>query len=143
MGKILFHGTSKSRLDKILAEDRLAASTVGDPAVCASHEIGPAEYWANMSAWADSCDPVVIRLDHEALLNYGYEMVDYDDQIYGEGKCTWEQEIRVYGDISSLSAVMLGYAEIPWSDIRCRCPCPIPLWASKSPRCEQQARANS
>lgn len=118
----LYHGTSISNLHHILDEDMLLTATTGDPAVCTSHELGPAEYWANLTASQDASDPVIILLDVKKLLINGYELIPFSDPIYGEGKCDWECEVRVYEDIHPLSAVMKGYEEIARSDVRGKSP---------------------
>jgi len=126
----LFHGTSKQRLQSILEEDCLRGYTVGTPAVCTSDHIEPALYWANLTAWTDTSDPVVIGLSSRKLLGKQYILARYSDPIYGVGKLDWEKEIRVRGSISPLAEVVEGYEEVPWSDIRRECPWRITMWAN-------------
>jgi hypothetical protein len=110
---LLFHGTSKVRFDKILAENRLGTASCGDPAVCMTYELSPAEYWANLSAEVDTSVPIVIHLDVSALLKNGYVLTPYSDPVWGEGKCDWECEVRTYQDIYPLSEIMHEYRCLP------------------------------
>ena len=110
---LLYHGTSKFRLDKILAENRLLAMSHDDSAICTSSEWYPAKYWANLSAWTDESEPAIIKLDVKLLLDGGYTLTPYSDPIYGEGECAWEREVGIYPEVHPLTDVMKGHCAAP------------------------------
>jgi hypothetical protein len=99
---ILYHGTSKKRLQRILADNCLKANTVIDPSVCMSSRYEPALYWANMSAWTDTSSPVIIRFEAMTLLDNWYSLIPYSDPVWGEKRCDWEREVRTNEDIYPL-----------------------------------------
>ena len=134
----LYHGTSKWRLHAIMAENRLRGFSIDIPAVSTSDKIEPALYWANRTAWLDTSDPVLIRLNSDKLLAKQYVLDRYSDPIFGEGKCDWESEIRVSGIIFPLDEVMESYEEVPWNDLRRNCPLQITRYTLRGKSYRQQ-----
>lgn len=91
---VLYHGTSTSRLNSILKEDRLRISNPGDPKISLTTERSVAEYWACHAVFGDRHDrsdkeskAVVLVLDCEKLLAAGYDLTEFRDDIWGEGEC--------------------------------------------------------
>jgi hypothetical protein len=73
-----------------------------------------AEYWACHAVFGDlDRDPgvessgVVLILDGERLLALNYDLTESRDDIWGEGKCDWENEIACWGDIDPLDEVLI------------------------------------
>ena len=110
---LLYHGTSKLRLDKILAENRLRAMSHRDSAICTSTKLYPAKYWANLSAWTDESEPVIIKLDVKLLFDGGYTLTPYSDPIYGESECDWEREVDIWPEVQPLTDVMKSFCAVP------------------------------
>jgi hypothetical protein len=48
-----------------------------------------------MSAWADTSEPVVLRLEAKRLLEDGYALIPFSDPVWGIGECDWEHEICI------------------------------------------------
>ena len=118
---ILYHGTSERRLDTIRTENRLTATGLS-PAVCMSTRIGPAKYWANISAWTDTCEPFVLRLMAKPLLEAGFTLMPFSDPVWGRGECDWEREVRVEEDIHPLSDFLKRFDRVPWDADLKNCP---------------------
>ena len=110
---ILYHGTSKRRLYKILEQDRLRA--IGPkPAVCFTTRIGPARYWGHVSARADQSEPFVLRFNAKLLLEAGFTLMPFSDPCWGTGACDWEREVRIEENVSPVSEFLKGYGSVPW-----------------------------
>lgn len=111
----LYHGTTEMRLENILAEDRLRVKTVGPRKLALTTERSVAEYFACNAKYDDwhrgsdsEGNPVVLTLDGEVLLRHAYLLEGYSDPVWGEGKCSWENEIACWYDIDPLKGVLLG-----------------------------------
>lgn len=102
---ILYHGTSKARFQKIMAEGALLCADVGVPVVCTSRSLKVAEYWASLAAQTDGREGrgdgtgVVLALDWSALDGAGFLLVNRSDPIWGDGECDWEEEVSCWSDI--------------------------------------------
>jgi hypothetical protein len=112
---VLYHGTSTSRLNSILKEDRLRISNPGDPKISLTTERSVAEYWANLAVYGDRQDrsdresnAVVLVLDGEKLLAGDYDLTEFRDDIWGEGECDWENEIACWDDIEPYSDFLIA-----------------------------------
>jgi hypothetical protein len=49
----------------------------------------------------------------DGLIEEGFDIQRYSDQVWGEGECDWEKEIACWGDITSLDDVLLEIQKIP------------------------------
>jgi hypothetical protein len=117
---LLYHGTTKMRLESILAEDMLRVNTAGPRKLALTTDHSVAEYFAcNLKSgdWDRGLDregePVVLTLNGEVLLHRQYLLQGYSDPVWGEGQCSWENEIACWCDIDHLKEVLLGCEVVP------------------------------
>jgi hypothetical protein len=111
----LYHGTTSSRLKRILEENRLRVSDPGEPVVCMSTEYSVAEYFAccatssdRDSGWTEA-RPVVMMLDGLELLGRGYNLI-YPEEI---PRFAWENEVSCKSDIKPLNEVLCDVTSVP------------------------------
>ena len=95
----LYHGTAAGRWKQIKQEGMLKPARIGIKVVSMSTDRKVADYFANNSAKADKCTPVVLEINHSALIRDGYDLQPFSDPIWGEGKCDWECEVISEVDI--------------------------------------------
>jgi hypothetical protein len=121
----LHHGTSTARLQSILKERRLRIAKSGDPYVSMTTEKPVAQYFACGAAFGDQHDrpgepakPVVLVLDGERLLAFGYKLFSTSSPVWGDGACDWENEISCASDIEPMDDVLLDVEQV--SDERVR-----------------------
>jgi hypothetical protein len=112
---VLYHGTSTARLKGILSDGRLRTSQPGDPKIALTTERSVAEYFACVAVFGDRRDRpaqessgVVLVLDGEGLIALNFDLWEFRDHIWGEGKCDWENEIACWDDIDPLDEVLLA-----------------------------------
>ena len=117
---VLYHGTSTARLKRSLEDGRLRTSGTGDPKISLTTKRSVAEYWACHAVYGDRHDrpdedssEVVLVLDGEALLELDYDLNAFNDPIWGEGECDWENEIACWDDIEPLEEVLMAVEPVP------------------------------
>ena len=122
---VLYHGTSTARLKRSLEDGRLRTSGTGDPKISLTTKRSVAEYWACHAVYGDRHDrpdedssEVVLVLDGEGLLELNYDLNAFNDPIWGEGECDWENEIACWDDIEPLEEVLIAIE--PVAPERCR-----------------------
>jgi hypothetical protein len=116
----LYHGTSTARLKLILGEDRLRKATIGDQKIALTTERFVAEYFACNAVFGDrhnrpneESSGVVLVLDGKGLLSLNYDLAEFRDPIWGDGKCDWENEIECRDDIEPLEEVLIRVEPVP------------------------------
>ena len=121
---ILYHGTSTARLRRILADGILRISPTGDRKVSLTTERSVAEYFACNAVFGDERNyrgeeskPVVLALDGEGLLELNYDLTPFNDPVYGEGECEWENEIACWADIE-LDEILIGVEPVAVERLR-------------------------
>jgi hypothetical protein len=55
-------------------------------------------------------------IDGEGLVAEHYDLTDFSDIVWGDGKCDWENEIACWDDIDPLDEVLIAIE--PVSDSR-------------------------
>ena len=85
---MLFHGTSSSRLNGIIAAGRINPASTGDRHVSLSECPEVASYFANLAASADPGSvPVILVIDPANL-----DVAPFSSETWGRGACDWERE---------------------------------------------------
>jgi hypothetical protein len=112
---VLYHGTSTRRFKTILKEGILRTSNPGEPTIALTTERSVTEYFAcNVVAGdrhdhpEDESSGTVLVLDAEWLLSLNYDLAVFQDTIWGEGECDWENEIACWNDIELLDEVLIA-----------------------------------
>lgn len=104
----LYHGTSAYRYQQMLKDGGVVKmSQIGDKKLSLTSALSVAVYWATSSTKVDfdegrslGCtNGIVLIFDQDELLKHGYFLQPFDDQIWGPGECTHEQEIACWSDI--------------------------------------------
>jgi hypothetical protein len=117
---VLYHGTSTTRLKRIIEDGRLRRATRGDQKIPLTTQRSVAEYFACNAVFADKHDHpdknasgVILMLDGEGLLALNYDLVQFSDPVWGEGECDWENEIECWNDIEPLEEVLIAVEPVP------------------------------
>lgn len=118
---LLYHGTTTYRLKSILKDDRLTRPGIGDQKISLTTERSVAEYFSNVALHGDKHDhpsvesaAVILVIDGEKLLAFGYNLLPFSDTNYGPGKCDWENEIACWDrDIEHLDEVLIAVEQLP------------------------------